>query len=49
VYKLYAESFKGSEHLRAIQAQAQAAIQGVFDKTTSSPPRTEAARPRRSA
>jgi phosphoglucomutase len=32
VYKLYAESFKGPEHLRAIQAQAQSAIQAVFDK-----------------
>ena len=35
VYKLYAESFKGPEHLRAIQAEAQAAIQAVFDTTTS--------------
>jgi phosphoglucomutase len=30
VYKLYAESFKGSAHLRAIQEQAQAALQEVF-------------------
>jgi phosphoglucomutase len=30
VYKLYAESFRGSEHLRRIQEQAQAAIQKVF-------------------
>jgi phosphoglucomutase len=30
VYKLYAESFKGPGHLRAIQEQAQAAIQAFF-------------------
>jgi phosphoglucomutase len=30
VYKLYAESFKGVEHLRRIQEEAQAAIQRVF-------------------
>jgi phosphoglucomutase len=30
VYKLYAESFKGSQHLRLIQEQAQAAIETVF-------------------
>jgi phosphoglucomutase len=30
VYKLYAESFKGSQHLRRIQEQAQAAIETVF-------------------
>jgi phosphoglucomutase len=30
VYKLYAESFKGVEHLRRIQEQAQAAIQRVL-------------------
>jgi phosphoglucomutase len=30
VYKLYAESFRGVEHLRRIQAQALAAIQKVF-------------------
>jgi phosphoglucomutase len=30
VYKLYAESFKGVEHLRRIQQQAQAAIERVF-------------------
>jgi phosphoglucomutase len=34
VYKLYAESFKGPEHLRAIQAQAQAAIRALFDTIT---------------
>jgi phosphoglucomutase len=30
VYKLYAESFKGSDHLRWIQEEAQAAIRAVF-------------------
>ena len=30
VYKLYAESFKGEDHLRRIQEEAQAAIQAVF-------------------
>jgi phosphoglucomutase len=33
VYKLYAESFKGPEHLRRIQAQAQAAIHEVFQRS----------------
>jgi phosphoglucomutase len=32
VYKLYAESFKGPQHLRRIQEQAQAAIEKVFRK-----------------
>jgi phosphoglucomutase len=31
VYKLYAESFDGVEHLRRIQAEAQAIIQRAFD------------------
>ena len=30
VYKLYAESFKGPDHLRRVQDEAQAAIQDVF-------------------
>ena len=30
VYKIYAESFQSSDHLRQIQQQAQAAILGVF-------------------
>ena len=30
VYKLYAESFKGPDHLRRIQDETQAAIQDVF-------------------
>ena len=31
VYKLYAESFVGEEHLHRIQAEAQAIIQRAFD------------------
>jgi phosphoglucomutase len=30
VYKLYAESFKGKEHLRRVQDEAQAALQTLF-------------------
>jgi phosphoglucomutase len=30
IYKIYAESFRGQEHLRAIQAEAQAIIQTAF-------------------
>jgi phosphoglucomutase len=30
VYKIYAESFRGTEHLRQIQEEAQALIAGVF-------------------
>jgi phosphoglucomutase len=30
VYKLYAESFEGDEHLRRIQDEAQAAIREAF-------------------
>jgi phosphoglucomutase len=30
IYKIYAESFRGTEHLRLIQADAQAMINGVF-------------------
>ncbi len=33
VYKLYAESFKGPEHLRWIQEQAQAAIQQILRRS----------------
>jgi phosphoglucomutase len=32
VYKIYAESFKNSEHLKMIQEEAQAIIQNVFKK-----------------
>jgi phosphoglucomutase len=31
VYKLYAESFKGTEHLKAVQSEARAIIQRAFD------------------
>ncbi|MBE7552272.1 MAG: alpha-D-glucose phosphate-specific phosphoglucomutase [Anaerolineales bacterium] len=30
IYKVYAESFKGAEHLAAIQAEAQAIVQAAF-------------------
>ena len=30
VYKLYAESFKGTDHLRVVQSEAQAMIQAAF-------------------
>jgi phosphoglucomutase len=30
VYKLYAESFKGRDHLRRVQEDAQAIIQSAF-------------------
>lgn len=30
IYKIYAESFKGSDHLRTIQQEAQAMVAGVF-------------------
>jgi len=32
VYKLCAESFKGSDHLRRIEEEAQAIIQRVFSE-----------------
>jgi phosphoglucomutase len=31
VYKIYAESFRGADHLKRIQSDAQAAIAKVFD------------------
>ena len=34
VYKIYAESFRGPEHLRRIQDEAQALIAGVFTAVT---------------
>jgi phosphoglucomutase len=40
VYKIYAESFRGPEHLRRIQEEAQALIAGVFAKQ-SAPARSE--------
>jgi len=33
VYKLYAESFEGPDHLRRIQEEAQAVIQKAFDRS----------------
>ena len=30
VYKIYAESFRGAEHLAAIQAEAQAIVAATF-------------------
>lgn len=32
IYKIYAESFKGEEHLSLLIEEAQALVQGVFDK-----------------
>jgi phosphoglucomutase len=37
VYKLYAESFKGSAHLARVQEEAQAALQKVLPGTPSKP------------
>jgi phosphoglucomutase len=34
IYKLYAESFKGAEHLKRIQEEAQSMIQTAFTKAT---------------
>jgi phosphoglucomutase len=31
VYKIYAESFRGSEHLARIQEEARALVQAAFD------------------
>ena len=31
VYKIYAESFRGREHLRTIQAEAQAIVQAALE------------------
>ena len=30
VYKIYAESFKGDEHLKQVQAEAKALVDGVI-------------------
>lgn len=32
IYKIYAESFKGADHLKAIQEEAKAIVGAVFDK-----------------
>jgi phosphoglucomutase len=36
IYKLYAESFQGAEHLRRIQTEAQSVLDRVF-RTSPSP------------
>ena len=38
VYKLYAESFTGSDHLRRIQEEAQAIVRRAFEKTIGGNP-----------
>jgi phosphoglucomutase len=35
VYKIYAESFKGEDHLHKVQAEAQQLIAKVFNQTES--------------
>ena len=35
MYKIYAESFRGAEHLRAVQLAAQVILGGLFDRTKS--------------
>ncbi len=35
IYKIYAESFQGADHLKRIQEEAQALIAGVFKRTSS--------------
>jgi phosphoglucomutase len=32
IYKIYAESFKGTDHLKQIQAEAQSIVQDAFKK-----------------
>jgi phosphoglucomutase len=36
IYKIYAESFRGDEHLRAIQQEAQAMVGAVFEAASES-------------
>ena len=43
IYKIYAESFQGADHLKRIQEEAQALIAGVFKQTSS--PVSKDARP----
>ena len=38
IYKVYAESFRGLDHLRLIQAEAQTMIQGVLAPPPAAPP-----------
>jgi phosphoglucomutase len=35
VYKIYAESFRGDDHLKQIQIEAQAVLAGIFSKAAS--------------
>jgi phosphoglucomutase len=35
VYKIYAESFRGDDHLKEIQGEAQAVLAGIFSKAAS--------------
>ena len=35
VYKIYAESFKGAEHLKQVQAEAKALVDGVISRPTA--------------
>jgi len=37
VYKIYAESFRGTEHLHQIQEEAQALIDQVFERNSTRP------------
>ena len=39
MYKIYAESFRGPEHLKRIQDEAQALIAGVFAQESSQQPK----------
>jgi phosphoglucomutase len=34
LYKIYAESFKGAEHLKAIQDEAQAIVRAAFESAS---------------
>jgi phosphoglucomutase len=36
VYKIYAESFRGQNHLKEIQSEAQAVLSGIFGKAARS-------------
>jgi phosphoglucomutase len=40
VYKIYAESFAGSDHLRVIQREAQAIVSSVFERASSAKEKT---------
>jgi phosphoglucomutase len=37
IYKLYAESFRGADHLKKIQAEAQEIIARTFKSAAASP------------